>query len=419
MIGVEHLPAATARARPATASYRYRTPFHSAAPSGTPRTPRAPRRRHADATPPRRPSTAGSGATGFANSTLCVSPLARNRYHQGSFRASPRADLRHTASGRPIELMWSRGPAKPGVVPPPREDWDDEDYVFTNTQYVLRTMVDKALAHNTTLKTVQLYRDADKSHGHKYDLVNGSVVTKASIGKALRNLGFTLKPQQVDSIFDTLSERNTSKHSQRDKELGQMNAGTFLENLRDCHELDADKTHWTRFGSSMFAYTSRHENKGVDSRHRFPPKVLAKGEVCEVAATKKRREGKEQHAHPHLTTSFDPFHHVEPTKEHDHHLEHAQKREAFRRKQRAAQEYRRTHTHKRKKKSTRTNEFVTTTKTPIWGKYDTSGKHAPVPFLRTRNKSAPGSSPRRPQIRRLRASDPRPHPGIRGVGIGR
>ena len=359
------------RGRPATASYRYRTPFHSSAPSGT--SPAPPPR-----PPPARPSTGRSSSPRDWTATLCVSPLARNRYHQGSFRPAQRADLKHTARGRPIELMWGRGPARPAAIPPKRGRWDNEDYVFTNTQYVLRTMVDKALAHNSTLKTVQLYCDADKSRGHKHDLVNGSVVTKSSMGKALEKLGFTLKQGQVDSIFETLSERNVSKHAKKDKQLGQMNAGTFLENLRDCHELDADKTHWTRFGSSMFAFTSRHENKGIDKYHRFPPKILSKGEVCQIAEAKRFREEKEQHRHPHLRTHFDPFHHNEPTEEHDYQLERAQAREAYRRKQKATKEHRQLHTHRRKRRTARSNEFVTTTKRPIWGKYSNRGGTRPI-----------------------------------------
>ena len=190
-----------------------------------------------------------------------------------------------------------------------------------------------------------------------------------------------------------------------------MNAGTFLENLRDCHELDADKGHWTRFGSTMFAYTTRRENNGEDSHHRFPAKVLEKGEVCKSSEAKKRRDERNNHSLHHLTSNFDPCHHGEVSKQHDHHLERIRQREAFRRKQRSAEAYRHTHTHVRKKKMKRTNEFVTTSRMPIWGEY-TRGK-APVPFLRTRNKHIPGSKPLRPQSRVLRASDARPHPGIK------
>ena len=41
----------------------------------------------------------------------------------------------------------------------------------------------------TDSKTVQLYCDADKSRGHKHDLVNGSVVTKSSMGRRWKSWG--------------------------------------------------------------------------------------------------------------------------------------------------------------------------------------------------------------------------------------
>ena len=355
----------TPRRRPATAAYRFRTPFHNTS---------------AGLVSPIRPSTAAAHYHHKKDSFMFSSkfnpanrqsPLTRNRYYsQGAKAPMPcRPNLTSSARGRPIEMMWQvPSSTKPGVIQPPKkEPWTREDNVFTNTNYVMRTMVDKSHAHDSQLKTINLYRDADKSHsGTAHNsLDNGSVITKKSMGAALEQMGFDLEPKQVTDIFQCLSARNTSSHHEKD----QMNAATFMENLKDCHELDAERHHPTRFGSSAFAYTTRRENNGVDRRHRFPPRQPTQQQQQNSSVRIMKKSGdmhntciedgdvRVEQSH-HLRSNINPFDHKEI--EHDHQAKlHA--RAEFRRKQREAVAAKKTHRNTRKRPMSRTQQFMLTT----------------------------------------------------------
>jgi hypothetical protein len=353
--------------RPATARYRYRTPFHTT---------------HAGLVSPMRPATASSkhfhhtkDSFNFAykfDPSRRQSPNTRNRYHQGPRVPARKPNMTASARGRPIEIMWSMpSNNRPGVVPPPKEKWTRQDNVFTNTNFILRTMADKSHSHDTQLKTINLYRDADASHaqhsssdkcgtGDAYH--NGSLITKRSMGEALENMGFQLVPEQVNDIFQCLSARNSSEHHEKDS----MNAATFMGNLKDCHELDLEKHHATRFGSSMFAYTTRRENNGIDRHHRFPAQKK-NNQKCKNKKNKDKTgaPGKPERVIPsytntahHLTSQINPFDHEEF--EHDHELKMIQ-RSQYRRKQREAAQARKTHNNIRKRPMSRTQQFMTTT----------------------------------------------------------
>ena len=345
------------RTRPATASYRYRTPFSTTAPSGL--------------VSPMRPSTAtathfhhNKDSFNFSstyNPNNRKSPITRNRYHQGPRvpLSGLRANVSASARGRPIEMMWSMpSNNRPGVIQPPKTKWTRQDNVFTNTNYVLRTMADKSHSHDTQLQTINLYRDADASHAahikhHGDDYHNGSLITKRSMGKALENFGFQLVPEQVEEVFKCLSARNTSEHHGKDT----MNAATFMENLKDCHELDLEKHHSTRFGSSFFAYTTRRENDGIDRKHRFPAQKKVMQPVKQHSHGKTRVMVSHENTAHHLASQINPFSHEEP--DHDHEAKIIA-RNQYRRKQREARNARKTYRDARKRPMSRTQQFMCT-----------------------------------------------------------
>jgi hypothetical protein len=322
--------------RPASAAYQYRTPFHTT---------------HAGLVSPRRtrserPSTA----------TFNPQISSRNRRFQGRrIPGVPRANLTSTARGRPIELMWTiPSNNRPAVKPPTKLPWSREEHVFTNTNYVLRTIADKSHAHDKQLKTIELFRDEDQSLKDKAK--RRSIITKSSMEKALQRLNFTLIPEQVNEIFHVLSARrdknDTSSDGQKCHDTT-INAATFLKNLKSCHELDSKEHHATRFGSSQYAYTTRKENNGIDKRHRFPAKKTKTPKIPKIPINPLISSTTQPH---HLTSRVNPFSHYE----HDG-LDEDKKinaRIAFKRKQLKSYRTHLTHRNVRKKPMSRTQQFM-------------------------------------------------------------
>ena len=342
--------------RPASAAYTYRTPFFTAH-AGLVSSPMA--RRKTTSTP-NRPSTAASSTF---NAKLCATRQSRNRTFRGPrIPGVPRPNLTASARGRPIEMMWSiPSNTRPGVKPPPKIPWSREENVFTNTNFVLRTVSDKSHAHDKQLQTIELFRDEDQSLA---DESRTSIITKKSMGRALAQLNFDLLPGQVDTIFRCLSARrdvndhNDDSFQKNHKHSTTMNAATFLKNLKSCHELDSEEHHATRFGSSQFAYTSRRENNGVDERHRFPARKKKK-EATPAMDTKDNKTAthrKTMTQSHHLTSNINPFHHYE-FNGHDE-AEKLKARMAFRKKQRKKHHFRHTHRDSRKRPMSRTQSFM-------------------------------------------------------------